>query len=364
MMEAMTRYARKGWVTVSYDARYHGERHPDLIAVAETRRTAEAEAARVSETAAAALDDEGDRAELDAQPVTELEPTPEEETWSSWGRSLRLAPYVVALKKSWLERDDSERESPFVYDSAHDASRVLDVLLDHPEFANLRGSIDTSKIGITGVSLGGMIAWFAAASDTRFTVAAPAIGVQGFKYALDHNKWGPRVDSLKAFFDNVLEDVKKKEGWSEGLNSELVGRAWDAIVPGIRSDFDSPFSLALIAPRPLLIINGGIDDRTPPEGVEAALDFAKASWDAVSGGDGAAEWKTELVFGEGVGHEVSPQMWDHIDRFFDENFEVPPGKADPSGVGMVKNEATDLYERTSMAPQTSAIRPRERSTMF
>lgn len=31
-----------------------------------------------------------------------------------------------------------------------------------------RPGVDRMKLGITGVSLGGMVAWFAAASDTRW----------------------------------------------------------------------------------------------------------------------------------------------------------------------------------------------------
>jgi hypothetical protein len=33
---------------------------------------------------------------------------------------------------------------------------------------------------------------------------------------------------------------------------------WDRIAPGLASQFDSPYSIPLIAPRPLLILNGSI----------------------------------------------------------------------------------------------------------
>lgn len=35
-------------------------------------------------------------------------------------------------------------------------------------------------------------------------------------------------------------------------------QVWDKIAPGLASDFDSPYSIPAIAPRPLLILNGKI----------------------------------------------------------------------------------------------------------
>lgn len=69
-----------------------------------------------------------------------------------------------------------------------------------------------------------MHAWFAAAADTRYSVVVPIIGVQvgvfrynsvgkrvytvsmslqfqGFRWAIVHDKWQARVDSIKAVFE-------------------------------------------------------------------------------------------------------------------------------------------------------------------
>lgn len=35
-------------------------------------------------------------------------------------------------------------------------------------------------------------------------------------------------------------------------------QVWDKIAPGLASDFDSPYTIPAIAPRPLLILNGKI----------------------------------------------------------------------------------------------------------
>jgi len=36
----------------------------------------------------------------------------------------------------------------------------------------------------------------------------------------------------------------------------ISDQAWEKIAPGLASEFDSPYSIPAIAPRPLLIING------------------------------------------------------------------------------------------------------------
>jgi cephalosporin-C deacetylase-like acetyl esterase len=64
-----------------------------------------------------------------------------------------------------------------------------------------REDVDPCRIGITGESLGGMHAWFAAVVDTRYSVVVPIIGVQGFRWAIDNNKWQARVDSIKPLFE-------------------------------------------------------------------------------------------------------------------------------------------------------------------
>ena len=48
-------------------------------------------------------------------------------------------------------------------------------LLDYLE---TRADVDAARIGVTGVSLGGMHAWLLAAVDERVAAAAPMIGVQ------------------------------------------------------------------------------------------------------------------------------------------------------------------------------------------
>jgi len=245
------RYAREfGWVGVAIDMRYHGER----------RESTEGPGTR-------GLDD-----------------------------------YFAALIRSFRSRRDQsqDREYPFIYDMAWDISRLLDY------FETRDDIIDSAHIASTGISLGGMVSWFAAAADPRITVVAPAIGVQSFRYALDKECFHARVNTLKPLFDVAVAD-----GGLEEPTSELVAQVWDAVVPGIYGDFDAPQSLALIAPRPLLIVNGEEDPRCPAEGVRAAVVTSKALVY-----NEYPEWEIELVLEIGVPHEMTSNMWSKINAFF------------------------------------------------
>ena len=51
----------------------------------------------------------------------------------------------------------------------------MQILLDYLES---RPDVDSRRIGMTGVSLGGMHTWLTASLDPRVGVAAPMIGVQ------------------------------------------------------------------------------------------------------------------------------------------------------------------------------------------
>ena len=61
-------------------------------------------------------------------------------------------------------------------------------------------SVDSRRIGMAGVSLGGMHTWLCAALDARVAAAAPLSGVQSFAWALEHNFFHGRVDSLRSAF--------------------------------------------------------------------------------------------------------------------------------------------------------------------
>ena len=90
--------------------------------------------------------------------------------------------YSAALIAAW----HGSGERPFLLDSVWDLTHLLDYLVQRPD-------VDAGRIGMTGISLGGMHTWLCAALDTRVAVVAPMIGVQGFKWAVDNNQFQVRA---------------------------------------------------------------------------------------------------------------------------------------------------------------------------
>ncbi|CAK8568827.1 unnamed protein product [Lathyrus sativus] len=161
--------------------------------------------------------------------------------------------YQESLTNAWK----TGSSMPFIYDTVWDLIKLADYLTTQ------RKDIDPSRIGITGISLGGMHSWFAAAADTRYSVVVPIIAVQGFQWAIENDKWHARVDSIRPVFEVASKDLCKN-----AIDKEVVEKVWDRINPGLTSQFDSPYSIPPIAPRPLLILNGAEDPRCPWDGVE------------------------------------------------------------------------------------------------
>jgi dienelactone hydrolase len=181
------------------------------------------------------------------------------------------------------------KEHPFLYDTVWDVMRLIDYLETRPD-------ADGARIGLIGFSKGGMEGYLAAAVEPRIRVAVPCIGVQSFRWAIDHDAWKSRVDTFQAAINGAAQD----EGVT-GIDAAFVRRFYDRVAPGIYSDFDGPAMLPLIAPRPLLTINGGADARTPMPGLLECINAAKQAYAAA----GAAD-KFDIVIEENTGHRVNP----------------------------------------------------------
>ncbi|XP_040971750.1 putative hydrolase YtaP isoform X2 [Gossypium hirsutum] len=205
---------------------------------------------------------------------------------------------IMALVSSWIKGDTM----PFLFDTVWDLIKLADYLTQ-------RKDIDPKRIGITGESLGGMHAWFAAFVDTRYAVAAPIIGVQGFRWAIDNDKWQARVDSIKAVFEEARIDLGKC-----AIDKEVVKKVWDRIAPGLASIFDSPYSIPAIAPRPLLLLNGADDPRCPLDGIKTPTKRARKAYAKAHSSN-----NVKLIVQPGIGHEMTSLMVkeasDWMDRF-------------------------------------------------
>ncbi|MFN0119149.1 MAG: alpha/beta hydrolase, partial [Blastocatellia bacterium] len=85
------------------------------------------------------------------------------------------------------------------------------------------------------------------------------------------------------------------------VNADFLRRFYDKVAPGIYGHFDGPRMLPLIAPRPLLVINGDSDARTPIPGVSECVDNARGLYDKANATD-----RLVLRVQEKTGHAVTP----------------------------------------------------------
>lgn len=116
------------------------------------------------------------------------------------------------------------------------AMRALDYL------ETRAADVDRRRIGITGRSGGGAVSWFTAAADERFQVVAPVHGT-----------------------------------WSVGsqVAQDAVRENCDCIYFWNLHQLDLPVVAALIAPRPLQVVNASGDDMFPPAGYRPFQDLLR-----------------------------------------------------------------------------------------
>lgn len=182
------------------------------------------------------------------------------------------------------------REYPFYFDTAWDVMRLIDYLLT-------RDDVDPQRIGLIGFSKGGIETYLAAAVDPRIAVAVPCIGVQSFQWAIEHDEmWRSRVETVQTAFDSSA----KIAGVSMP-DAAFVREFYDRVAPGLYNDFDGPKMLPLIAPRPLLSINGETDSRTPRGGLAECVDATQKAYKAAG-----AEDRFVVHIQPKTGHTVTP----------------------------------------------------------
>jgi dienelactone hydrolase len=182
---------------------------------------------------------------------------------------------------------------PFYYDSAWDVMRLVDYLAT-------RKDVDARRIGLTGISKGGIETYFTAAADPRIAAAVPYIGVQSFKWALENGQWRARIATIQGAFNAAAAEAGQSPD-----SVDFVRAFYARVVPGIDGRFDGPEMLKLIAPRPLLVINADSDANTPIAGVRLAVESARPLYAAAH-----ATEKLQLVIEENTPHRVNPEAID------------------------------------------------------
>jgi predicted esterase len=179
------------------------------------------------------------------------------------------------------------KEHPFLYDTVWDVMRLIDYL-------ETRDDVDPKRVGLMGISKGGMETYLAAATDPRIAVAIPCISVQSFRWGLDNNAWQARVATIQPAVEGAAREARA------ALNAGFIRAFYDRVVPDIYSTFDGPAMLPLIAPRPLMVINGDSDSLTPLPGVMLAANSASETYAKAGGKE-----RFVLRVQKNTGHSVS-----------------------------------------------------------
>lgn len=139
------------------------------------------------------------------------------------------------------------------------------------DYLETRTEVDARRIGITGISGGGAISWYAAAADERIAVSVPVCGTFTFGSQAKHWRASGQCDCIY-YYNTFLTD--------------------QSVVA------------ALIAPRPLLICSGRRDPDFPPDGYHDVFNRAKRIYDFYAGQDDGPTRIKEVD--EEVGHTDSP----------------------------------------------------------
>ena len=230
----LERLARRGFVAVAIDGRYHGER---------------------------AKGEKGTKA------------------------------YNDAIIRAWQSKPGEPQAHPFYYDTCWDIWRTIDYLQTRPD-------VDPDRIGMIGLSKGGIETWLGGAVDDRVKVAVPAISVQSFRWSLEHGRWQGRANTIKEAHKAVATDLGEPE-----VNARVCRALWNKVIPGMLDEFDAPSMLRLFAGRSLLILNGELDANCPIEGAELAFAAARASFHEVE-----ADERLKIMVAKENGHSLTPEQ--------------------------------------------------------
>ncbi len=187
--------------------------------------------------------------------------------------------YNEAIIRAWRAKPGEKHEHPFYYDTCFDLWRTVDYL-------ETRDDIDPKRLGMIGISMGGIQTWLAAAADRRIRVAVPAIGVQSFRWSLEHDKWQGRANTIRAAHEAAAKDLGEAQ-----VNQKVCRALWSKVLPGILEEFDCPSMLRLFAgeegepARALLILSGEKDGNCPIDGARLAFAEAEAAYKQKGAGD-------------------------------------------------------------------------------
>ncbi len=142
---------------------------------------------------------------------------------------------------------------------------ALDYLASRPE-------VDARRIGVTGMSMGATRSWWLMALDERIQT-------------------GVAVACLTRYQNLIAREALRAHGIYY-------------YVPNLLNHFDTEAVVALVAPRPVLLMNGDQDTGSPVDGIHAIETVVRQAYALY---DQAQEF--ESVVYPGQGHVYTPAMW-------------------------------------------------------
>lgn len=156
---------------------------------------------------------------------------------------------------------------------------ALEALVARPE-------VDPKRVGVAGVGLAGMRAWWLLALDERIACGVAVGGI------------------------SRISDWQAEQG-----KSSLPLASWAKTLLG---NFDTEAVMALCAPRHLQIMGGDLDPLAPPSGFKTLRDTSKKVYAAMGSGG-----PSYTIFGDLAG-EFTLLEWDALLETFDKEF-LPQG---------------------------------------
>lgn len=174
--------------------------------------------------------------------------------------------YTAAIIRAWQNKNDKTQEHPFFFDTAYDLWRLTDYLVT-------RSDVQPDRIGMTGISMGGIQTWMAASVDKRIKVSVPIIAAQSFKWSLENDRWQGRAKTIWGAHEQAAKDLGDTT-----VTKTNVKALWDKVIPGITGQFDCPSMIRLFAPRPLLLLSTEKDGNCPLPGAQIAFEKATEAY--------------------------------------------------------------------------------------
>ena len=159
---------------------------------------------------------------------------------------------------------------------------ALDYLVSRPE-------VDADRVGVTGISMGATRSWWLLALDDRI-------------------KTGVAVACLTRY-QNLIEQ------------QSLPAHGIYYFVPGMLNHFDTEAVIALIAPRPVLMLTGDKDGGSPLGGIQIIESKVRPVYKLCE-----RENEYQSVVFPGIGHVYLPDMWDKMLVWMDQHLKAAPAK--------------------------------------